>query len=391
MEHSFIRQILKVTKGIPGMISFAGGLPHPSSFPREQLADLFAEIIRDQGDDVLQYGASEGDGPLKQAVRRFEDAENLSEDELMITVGSTNGIYYFTRTLIDPGDFIITEQPSYPGSISALEACGARLRGVPMDDEGMDHTRLIPLVQNLNEAGHRIKFIYLIPEFQNPSGCTMSLARRRAIVEAAIRLNLPVLEDQPYRELRYSGERIPTLWEIARTEYDDPDRVTIVKSYSKILGPGLRLGFAAGPAGFILPMIKWQQKVTVSPDIVAQRVTAAFIQRGLMHEHIDRIVDLYRPRQRAMLDALEKEMPPGVRWTRPEGGMFTWLTLPDHLDSRELFQKALKEKVAFIPGETFIVGVEKPKNHLRLNFSYPDPEDISLGIQRLAGLIRRAL
>ncbi len=391
MKHSFIREILKVTKGVPGIISFAGGMPHPSSFPKNLLADLFSEVIRNEGDDVLQYGASDGDGPLKQAVRRFEDAECLAADELMVTVGSTNGIYYFARTLIEPGDVIITENPSFPGSITALEGCGARLEGIPMDDEGMDDRRMIQTVHALRGSGKNVKFLYLIPEFQNPSGCTMSLARRRAVIAAAIRLNLPILEDQPYRELRYHGERIPTLWEIARTEYDDPERVTIVKSYSKILGPGLRLGFAAGAAGVIGPMIKWQEKVTVSPDNVAQRVTAKFMERGLMHRHIEKIVEMYRPRQKAMLNALKQEMPKGIYWTRPEGGMFVWLTLPGNLDARSLFRIALEEKVAFIPGETFFVGPDKPKNHLRLNFSYPDPEEIKVGVRRLSRIIRGVL
>ena len=391
MKHSFIREILKVTKGVPGIISFAGGMPHPSSFPKNQLADLFAEVIRNEGDDVLQYGASDGDGPLKQAVRRFEDAECLGPDELMVTVGSTNGIYYFARTLIEPGDVIITENPSFPGSITALEGCGARLEGIPMDGEGMDDRRMIQTVQVLRGSGKNVKFLYLIPEFQNPSGCTMSLARRRDVIEAAIRLNLPILEDQPYRELRYHGERIPTLWEIARTEFNDPECVTIVKSYSKILGPGLRLGFAAGAAGVIGPMIKWQEKVTVSPDNVAQRVTAKFMERGLMHRHIEKIVGMYRPRQQAMLNALEQEMPKGIHWTHPEGGMFVWLTLPGNLDARALFHIALEEKVAFIPGETFFVGSDKPKNHLRLNFSYPDPEEIKVGVRRLSKIIRGVL
>lgn len=387
MQHSFIREILKVTKGVADMISFAGGLPSQASFPKEILAELFSDVVSREGNDVLQYGASDGDILFKQSIKNFEGVPHLSDDEIMITVGSTNGIYYFTRTLIDPGDIVICEAPGFPGSLSAMESCGARLVGVDMDEYGMKPDCLIEILERLTHKGEKIKFIYAIPEFQNPTGRTMDLNRRRAIIEIAKAFDILILEDQPYRELRFQGKRIHTLWELARAEFNDPKLVTIAKSFSKILGPGLRLGFAAGPPEIILPMVKWAQKITVSPDCVTQRVAARFIEQGHMHLHIQKIIDLYRPRRDAMLKALKNYMPDKVRWTNPEGGMFIWVTFDESIDTDELFTRAVEHNVAFIPGSKFYPRGKIKKNELRLNFSYSNQEQIEEGIRRLAGLV----
>ena len=388
MRHSFIRQILKVTKGVPDMISFAGGLPSPETFPKDLLADLFAQVIREEGDEVLQYGASDGDRIFKEVIKDFEEVPYLSDDEIMITVGSTNGIYYFTRTLVDPGDVVVCEAPGFPGSLAAMEACGAKMIGVEMDELGLVPGQLQATLKELLDKGERVKFLYVIPEFQNPTGKTMDLDRRRRIIEIAREFDLPILEDQPYRELRYSGERIITLWELARTEFKDLKLVTIAKSFSKILGPGLRLGFAAGPPEMLGPMVKWAQKTTVSPDCATQRVTARFIQQGLMRSHIKKIIDLYRPRRDAMLEALAHQMPASVSWTVPEGGMFIWVRFEDGIDTDALFERAIEQKVAFIPGSKFYPEGTRKTNEMRLNFSYSTNEQIHEGIRRLATLLR---
>jgi 2-aminoadipate transaminase len=387
MEHSFIREILKMTKGVSGMISFAGGLPSPDSFPRQRLAELFSEVVIEDGDDVLQYGASDGDRELKRVIIDLEGVSGLSEDEILVTVGSTNGIYFYTRALIDPGDIVISEAPGFPGSLAAMAACGARFVGIEMDELGMLPDKLNETLNSLRKKKEPLKFIYVIPEFQNPSGRTMDLDRRRAILEIARDHDLPVLEDQPYRELRYDGEKIVTLWELARTEMNDPKRVTMCKSFSKILGPGLRLGYTLAAPELILPMVMWAQKVTVSPDCATQRVAARFIEKGFITEQIADIVKLYRPRRDAMLEALKEHMPEGVRWTKPEGGMFIWVTFDDNMDTDELLKRAVKKKVAFIPGSKFYPEGTVRKNELRLNFSYSDVDQIHEGIKRLASLI----
>jgi len=383
MKHSFIRQILKLTQGVPGMISFAGGLPSPETFPKDLLADLFAEVIREEGDEVLQYGASDGDKVLKDIIKNFEEVPYLSDDEIIITVGSTNAIYYFTRTLVNPGDIVICEAPGFPGSLAAMEACGAQMIGVEMDKQGMIPGQLKKTLKDLVEKGSSVKFIYVIPEFQNPTGKTMDLDRRRRIIEIAREFNLPILEDQPYRELRYTGERIITLWELARTEFNDSKVVTIAKSFSKVLGPGLRLGFAAGPPEMLGPMVKWAQKTTVSPDCATQRVTARLIEKGLLQKHIKKIIDIYRPRRDAMLEALSQHMPDGASWTVPEGGMFIWVSFGNGINTDRLFDRALENKVAFIPGSKFYPEGTEKTNEIRLNFSYSSIDLIHEGIKRL--------
>ena len=387
MQHSFIREILKLTKGVEGVISFAGGLPNPESFPKKLLADIFYQVLNQEGEDVLQYGASEGDKILKDALKQMEGMPDLPDDELVITVGSTNGIYFFTRTFIDPGEIIISEAPGFPGSLAAMEACGARIVGVEMDDSGMLPDRLKEMLKSLLDKNEPIKFIYVIPEFQNPSGRTMDIRRRRDIIEVAKAFDLPILEDQPYRELRYEGKQLTTIWELAKKEYNDPDLVTICKSFSKILGPGMRLGYIMGPPDVVGQMVKWAQKITVSPDCTTQRVAARFIENGHMNGHIAKIIELYRPRRDAMLNALKAHMPPSVKWTLPEGGMFIWVTFPDEVDTDAILVRAVENKVAFIPGSKFYTGGIVKKNELRLNFSYTSIDLIEEGIKRLARLL----
>lgn len=387
MQHSFIREILKATKGVPGIISLAGGLPSPESFPKERLAEVFAEVIRNEGDDVLQYGTSDGDKIFKTVLKEFEEISWLSDEEMIITLGSTNGIYFFTRCMIDPGDIILCEAPTFSGSLTAMEACQARIVSVPMDEWGIEPQHLRDTLRALQQKNERVKFIYLIPEFQNPTGKTMNLQRRREVLEIAREFCVPILEDIPYRELRYTGERLPTLWELSRTEFNDPQMVVSAKSLSKILGPGLRLGMTVGPAEVIGRMVMWAQKITISPDCASQRAAARFIEKGYMKTHIAHIINLYRPRLEAMLEALQTYMPAGVHWTRPEGGMFIWVTFPEGMDTSKLFDKAIDNKVAFIPGSTFYPQDSMRRNEMRLNFSYPQIEQIHEGVKRLAKLL----
>ncbi len=385
MEHSIIREILKLTKGVPGMISLAGGLPSPLSFPKKQLSELFSEVILRDGDDVLQYGQSEGDKFFKKAIREFEDVTYLEDDDMVITDGVSNAIYLYTRVMINPGEIIVCEAPTFPGSVVTMEGCGAKLVGVEMDDLGMIPEKLKKTLTTLKKENRIVKYLYLIPEFQNPTGRTMNLERRRDIIKIAIEFDLPIFEDQPYRELRFSGEKIKTVWEIAKTEFNKPELVTIAKSFSKILGPGLRLGFAAGPRSIIAAMVKWLQKVIVSPGCVSQRVAAEFITKGYMRPQIDKIIKLYKPKRDKMVEALKKYMPKNVTWTIPDGGMFLWLTVPG-IDSDALFKKAVENKVAFVPGSNFYPKGNKRTDEIRLNFSYADIEDIEEGVRRFADL-----
>ncbi len=387
MGVSFIREMLKATKGVGGMISLAGGLPSPESFPKDLLAGLFKEVVEADGADILQYGATEGDDVLKREINRYEGESGVGSDELIITDGTTNAIYLFARSVLDPGDVVVCEGPSFSGSLVALEACGAELAPVPMDEEGLIVDRVRETIAAWKARGRAVKFIYAIPDFQNPSGRTMSLARRLELIRVARAEGVLILEDEPYRDLRFYGPRLGSLWNLARSEFGDDRTVTICKSFSKILGPGLRLGFAVGPPALIAAMGKWSQKIIVSPEGVVQRVVARFLERGHMGPHLERIKGLYREKRDVILSALKDTMPPHIRWTEPEGGLFIWVTCPEGMNTDVLFGEAIEAGVAYIPGSKFYPTGAERTNEIRLNFSYATPADLREGVTRLARIL----
>jgi 2-aminoadipate transaminase len=387
MGVSFIREMLKATKGVEGMISLAGGLPSPESFPSDLLAGLFQKVVATEGADVLQYGPTEGDPVLIREILRHEGEPGVGADEIIITDGTTNAIYLFARSVIDPGDVVVCEGPSFSGSLVALEACGAELAPVPMDEQGLLVDRVRETIAAMKGRGRAVKFIYAIPDFQNPSGRTMSLARRLELIRIARAEGVLILEDEPYRDLRFYGPRLGSLWNLARSEFGDDRTVTICKSFSKILGPGLRLGFAVGPSALIAAMARWSQKIIISPEGIAQRVTARFLEHGFMGPHLERIKGLYRAKRDVILSALKETMPPHVRWTEPEGGLFIWVTCPEGTDTDALLGRAIKAGVAYIPGSKFYPTGAERKNEMRLNFSYAPEADLREGVTRLARLL----
>jgi 2-aminoadipate transaminase len=386
MKSSLIRELVASTKNIPDLISFAGGFPSPATFPREQLSGLFSEVVREEGLDVLQYGASEGDNELKRELARWEGYE-FNPDEMVTTVGATNAFYYYGRSLIDPGDVILCEAPTFLGSLVAFDALGADCQSVDIDADGIRMDLLREKVQSLRQQGRKIKFIYVIPDFHNPGGITYSIARRRELIAFCLESGIPIVEDNPYSRLRYAGEAVPTLYRLAKEEFGGSKIVTEIVSFSKILGPGMRIAYAKGDRELINKMVSWQQKVNITPDCVAQRVVARFLAKGLMDPHIESIRDFYRPYLNKMLDELAKNMPSSVSWTKPEGGIFLWLTLLEGVNADELFVKASQNKVSFIPGSKFYPAGQEKFNTLRLNFTFSTFEQIEQGIQRLAGLL----
>jgi 2-aminoadipate transaminase len=390
MKSSMIRELVAVTKGVPGMISFAGGFPNPASFPRESFAEEYRLAVAEDGIDTLQYGASEGDPLLKQELLKFENEPGLTPDEMLVTSGATHAIYLYARTFIDPGDVILSESPSFLGSLVMLEATGAEVIGVDSDEQGPLPVHLVQRLEECKKAGKKVKFFYVIPEFQNPTGVTTSVARRLEVIAVAREYGFGILEDNPYGQLRYYGTSVPSFRDLAREKYNDRDTVTLVKSFSKILGPGARLGYAIGNEKTIHYMCSWMQKTTVTVDCVTQRAAARFFRAGKMQPQIEFLRDFYRPQLKTMLDTLEEYMPDDVTWTHPEGGMFLWLTLPESINTDEIFLKAKEMKVAYLPGSKFYpTGCER-YNCMRLNFSYPTSEQILEGIKRLAGLVEEA-
>ncbi|MFO8144327.1 MAG: PLP-dependent aminotransferase family protein [Candidatus Syntrophosphaera sp.] len=386
MKSSLIRELVASTKNIPGLISFAGGFPSPKTFPQKQLAELYREVVLEDGLDILQYGASEGDPLLKEQLLKWEGYD-LSPDNMIVTVGSTNALYCYSRALLDPGEVVLCEAPSFLGSLVTFDALKADVQSVPMDNGGIVIDALDARVKRLRERGKNIKFLYVIPDFHNPAGITYTLERRRKLIAFCIENQIPIAEDNPYSRLRFSGEYLPTLFRIAQDEFKGPGIVTEFITFSKILGPGMRIAFAKGDKELINKMVSWQQKVNVTPDCVSQRVAARFLEKGMMDPHIKGICDFYRPYLQKMLDELAKNMPSNVSWTKPEGGIFLWLTLPEGTDADELFIRAGKNKVSFIPGSKFYPPDQGKPNTLRLNFSYSTLDQMETGIRRLAELL----
>lgn len=390
MKQSLIRDLVAQTKGVEGMISLAGGFPAPETFPKIQLAEIFKEIILSDGDDVLQYGSTSGDMRLIKAIIKLGDF-NITPDEIMISVGSTNAIYCYARALIDDGDVILSEGPNFLGTGLLFETIGAEVIGIDVKSDGLDLEQMEKIILDCHKQNKKIKFLYTIPEFQNPTGISMTLEKKRKLVKLAIKYNIPILEDNPYGELRFDGEKTDDIYKIAVEEFDRKDLVVLVKSFSKILGPGMRLAYAIGDEEIISKMVSWQQKINVSADNITQRAVAVYIERGLIQPHIESIIKFYRPKKNRMLAALKKYLPQEVTWTIPEGGMFVWVYLPTNLSGDDLFQKAIKNKVAFIPGSKFYPTGSEKYNEIRLNFSYPTEEEIELGIERLGNIIKQEL
>ncbi|MCB5223927.1 MAG: PLP-dependent aminotransferase family protein [Candidatus Cloacimonadaceae bacterium] len=386
MRSSLIRELVASTKNIEGLISFAGGFPSPLTFPEKQLSEIFREVVANEGRDVLQYGASEGDALLKKELIKWEGYD-IDPDEMLITVGATNALYYYGRALTEPGDVILCEGPSFLGSLVAFDALEVDCKAIPFDENGIIMTELEKQVSELRAQGKRIKFFYIIPDFQNPGGISYSLERRHELIRFCIENEIPIVEDNPYSRLRYSGEPLPTFYRLAHEEFNRSTIVTEIQSFSKILGPGMRIASVKGDKALIERMVSWQQKVNITPDCVSQRVVARFLERGLMDPHIESIKKFYAPYLNKMLEELEKNMPSTVKWTKPEGGIFLWLTLPENINADELFKEAAKNKVSFIPGSKFYPPGQERYNTLRLNFSFATPEQIETGIKRLAELL----
>ncbi|MCK9583949.1 MAG: PLP-dependent aminotransferase family protein [Candidatus Cloacimonetes bacterium] len=387
MKSSMIRELVASTKNIEGLISFAGGFPSPKTFPREILSKLYADVITKEGDTVLQYGGSQGDQLLKEELLKWEGYDDLSQEQILITAGATNAIFYMSMALLEPGDVIICEAPSFLGSLVAFEAMGAELHSIALDQEGLDITLLQAKVEELAKAGKRIKFIYTIPDFHNPTGVTMSYPRRKQLIEFALAMEIPILEDNPYSRLRYSGKDIPSLFRLAHDEYGNTEIITEVVTFSKILGPGMRLAYVKGSSVLIERMCSWQQKVNIAPDNVSQRVAARFLTEGHMQAHLESIRKFYQPYLDKMLKCMADYLPSYIQYGKPEGGIFTWLWLPEDMSADLLFEQAKAHKVTFIPGSKFYpVGQEK-FNCLRLNFSYSNLQQIEQGMQSLGKLM----
>lgn len=382
MRASPMRDMMALTER-PEVISLAGGLPDTSSFPPDTYAGVMADVAREACARALQYGPTEGIAEVGDCIRAVMAAEGMTvaDDELLVTTGGQQVIDLVCKTLLDPGDVVVAEAPTYPGAVPTFASYQADVVQIAIDDEGMRVDELEETLDRLEREGRRPKFIYTIPTFQNPGGVTMSLPRRQRLVRLAHERELLVLEDNPYGLLRYEGEPLPPLYQLDRGEF-----VIYLGTFSKILSPGLRVGWAAAPR----PVLEKMNIAKAAADLCSSSVTQLFVTAYFSavdwRGYVDSLRALYQRRRDVMFEALSEYFPREAEWTRPEGGMFIWATLPDYIDTTDLLARALREDVAFVPGRgAYLDG--RGGSSMRLNFSGVAEDDIREGIRRLGAVI----
>ena len=357
MNPSAIREILKLASG-SDIISFAGGLPAAEVFPKGRISWVAAKVLVEQGENALQYSNTEG----------------LTLDNVVILSGSQQGLDFMGKLFCNKGDVVFVEKPTYLAAINAFLSYEAKVVEIEMDEDGIIIEDLKKKMQMYPEA----KFLYTIPDFQNPTGISMPLSRKKELMEAVRGSSLMIVEDSPYTELRYEGQRVPTLLSL-----DDEGRVIYLGSFSKILAPGFRIGWVIAEKDVISKIIIAKQAADLQPNTLTQHIAAEFLDVLDMERHIDSIIEVYGHRREVMLKALEEYMPEGVSWTHPQGGLFLWITFPEDVDAGELLKECIRRKVAFVPGAPFYAQ-DPEKNHCRINFSFADDDKIVEGVRNMA-------
>ncbi|MCC7106722.1 MAG: PLP-dependent aminotransferase family protein [Chloroflexi bacterium] len=382
MHASDIREILKVTT-MPQVISLAGGLPAPEVFPIEEFRAAFDRVLREQGSVALQYSISEGYLPLREQIAERLGRTNgikTTAGNVLITNGSQQALDLLAKIFLNPGDRVLIEKPSYLGALQAFDAYQAGYAYVPMDEDGM-RTDLLDAVL----SREHVKFIYAIPNFQNPSGRTMTLERRKQLLEVAGRHGVPIVEDDPYGELRYEGQHLPSL-----AALDQNESVIYVGTFSKILAPGLRLAWMVIPTELYELVVLCKQHADLHTSTISQMVTYEVSKNNFIDAHVEKIKAIYHERRDVMLDALERSFPASTRWTKAQGGLFILAELPEGIDTREVLVEAVKDNVAFVPGQAFHAD-GGGRNTMRLNFSNVTTERLTEGVQRLGRTLDRYL
>jgi len=389
MQSSAIRELLKLT-AVPDIISFAGGLPAPEVFPIEKFKAACNKVLDECGEIALQYGTTEGYTPLREMISRHSTriGIKIKPENVLITSGSQQALDLIGKILINPGDRILVEQPTYLGALQAWNAYGAEYVTVPSDEDGMITSEL----RNALRMGP--KFIYVLPNFQNPSGTTLTLERRNELVEIAGEFGVPIIEDDPYGQLRFEGEHIPSVALLDSCQQPDNGHYTgnviYLSTFSKILAPGIRLAWVIAPSEVIHKLVQAKQGADLHTATFNQAIAYEVGRSGFIDEHVKLIRTVYKERRDVMLASLEKHMPPGVSWTHPKGGLFLWASLPEPLNTVDIFEAAVKEKVAFVPGTSFY-ALGGGENTMRLNFSNSSPEKIEEGISRLGKVVKKQL
>lgn len=386
MKSSAIRELLKLTED-PEIISFAGGLPAPEIFPVEEFVEASTKVLREHGAQALQYGSTEGFTPLREMIARHTTRFGISvtPENIMITSGSQQALDLLGKVFINHGDRVLTEAPTYLGALQAWSIYGAEYVTVRSDDDG--------IVTDELEGALRTgpKFIYVLPNFQNPTGVTIPLERRIHIIEMANHYGVPIVEDDPYGQLRFEGEAIPAIEVLDSQMHHNGSAYTgnviYLSTFSKTLAPGIRLAWVIAPPEVIRKLVMAKQGADLHTATFNQMIAYEVGKGGFIDRHVEKIIQVYRERRDVMLDTLAEHMPEGVTWTHPKGGLFLWASLPEQLSTTELFKEAVAQKVAFVPGESFY-PCGGGSNTMRLNFSMMKPERINEGIARLARAVK---
>ena len=384
LKASEIRELLKLTT-MPEVISFAGGLPAPELFPLEELKKVDVEILSKEGQLAVQYGTTEGYLPLREKIAaRMKKAFQVdcTPEEIVITSGSQQGLSLLAQIFLNKDDVILVESPTYLGAINAFKLCDPKFVEVPTDEKG-----IIPeeLEKILAEYGDRVRLMYVIPEFQNPTGITWPMERRKAFMDIVNKYDFPVIEDDPYGELRYDGDVVPSL-----KSMDTKGNIIFLGSFSKIFMPGLRIAWMVADPVIIDKVVKLKQAVDLQSSSFAQRQASYFIDMFDLDAHVEKIKALYGKRRTLMYDSMKEYFPEGVTFTYPEGGLFTWVTLPENMDAKEIMPKVLEKNVAYVPGGPFYPNGGNA-NHFRLNYSNMPEDRIVEGIKRLGAVLKEEM
>jgi 2-aminoadipate transaminase len=369
----------------PGIISLAGGLPSPDMFPRQAFRLASRKRLKSDIDRIMQYRPIRGEPELMEAIQEFlrRDGISVTEENMIVTSSGQHGLDLASRLFLDPGDAVLVDRPTFSGALIAFQLQNPRIAGSEIQEDGSDVDGFRDQIKKLKDIGVRSKFIYVVPDFQNPSGITMSIKKRRALLDLSYETHTPIVEDSPYRDFRYAGEPLPSLYSMDQQERGG--HVIGVYTFSKLFCPGIRVGFNIGPPDVIRKMVEIKEGDIFNTPKYNQDMCAAFLTEMDLERHIEQCRRYYSRKLTAFTEAMKRCFPPesGIRWTEPDGGLFLWVTAPEQVDTMQWLHRAVKRKVAFVPGSVFY-GNNPPNNHFRVNFSYASREELTEAVDRLA-------
>jgi 2-aminoadipate transaminase len=387
LRASEVRELLKLLE-VPDMISFAGGFPNPETFPADIIREIADDILRKDGAKTLQYGITEGCPQLRESVagRMKKKGMDISKDNVLIVSGSQQVIDLVGKVFIDPEDTIVISAPTYLTALTGWAVYQADFESIPIDHDNMRMDIFEERMKKLSRRANPPGIVYALPNFQNPAGVTMPEKNRKRLVDLASEYDFLILEDDPYGELRYRGEHIPPI-----KSFDDEDRVIYMSTFSKILSPGLRVGWVVAHEDILRKLVIAKQSADVCTNVLGQKIAHGYIERGYIDPQIEKIKKSYSKKMDLMLSGMDEFMPEGIKWTKPDGGMFLWVDLPDWMDSSELLKKALKKRVAFVTGKAFFADPKDGTTSMRLNFTHPSDQLITEGLRRLGSVMNQEM